>query len=166
MTNLFSRLKEIIAADLNETLNRKEKQNPIALLNQYLRNSEQEAKEVRKLVERQYLLKDEFSKEFQHALELAKKRQVQGEIASKAGETELYQLAKAEYQQYEDRAKRLNAMIAQASEQLGELEKKYQEMNEKLKDMQLRRMEVMGRENIARANLRIDQRFESSKARI
>jgi hypothetical protein len=35
MTNLFTRIKNTITADLYEALDQKEKQNPIALLNEY-----------------------------------------------------------------------------------------------------------------------------------
>lgn len=157
MTNLFTRIKNTIAADLNEALDQKEKKNPIALLNQYLRQCEQETDKVRKLLERQYTLKDEFTREYHQAVELAEKRKYQGEIASKAGETELYQFASAEHQQYAERASRLHASLEQVKGQLEELERKYQEMQHKLKDMHLRRMELMGRENVTRANLRMNQ---------
>ncbi|AZU60866.1 PspA/IM30 family protein [Neobacillus mesonae] len=161
MTNLFTRIKNVVMADLHETLDHKENKNPIALLNQYLRQSEQETEKVRKLVERQYKLKEEFTKEYHHALELAEKRKYQAEIASKAGETELYQFTASEHQQYTERAERLKASLEQVNGQLAELESKYEEMKHKLKDMQLRRMELMGRENVTRANQRINQVLES-----
>ncbi|WP_312473575.1 PspA/IM30 family protein [Neobacillus sp.] len=162
MTNLFTRIKNTITADLHEALDQKEKQNPIALLNQYLRQCEQETEKVRKLLERQYTLKDEFTREYHQASELADKRKYQAEIASKAGETELNQFASAEYQQYADRAQRLSASLEQVKEQLSELERKYEEMKHKLKDMNLRRMELMGRENVTRANVRINQVLDSN----
>ncbi|WHY87437.1 PspA/IM30 family protein [Neobacillus novalis] len=162
MTNLFTRIKNTITADLHEVLDQKEKQNPIVLLNQYLRQCEQETEKVRKLLERQYTLKDEFTREFHQAAELAEKRKYQAEIASKAGETELYQFAAAEHQQYADRAQRLSASLEQVKGQLGDLERKYEEMKHKLKDMNLRRMELMGRENVTRANVRINQVLDSN----
>lgn len=157
MTNLFTRIKNTILADLHDTLDQKEKQNPIALLNQYLRQCEQETEKVRKLLERQYALKDEFTREYQQALELTEKRKYQAEIASQAGEAELYQFAQAEYQQYADRLQRLNAALEKINGELGGMERKYEEMKHKLKDMQLRRLELMGRENSTRANHRINQ---------
>ncbi|MFZ7945815.1 PspA/IM30 family protein [Neobacillus sp. 19] len=162
MTNLFSRIKNTITADLHEALDQKEKKNPIALLNQYLRQCELETEKVRKLLERQYALKDEFTREYHQAMELAEKRKYQADVASKAGETELYQFAAAEHQQYADRASRLSASLEQTKEQLGDLERKYEEMKHKLKDMNLRRMELMGRENVTRANLRINQVLDSN----
>jgi lia operon protein LiaH len=163
MTNLLTRLKNTVMADLNEALDRKEKQNPIALLNQYLRQCEQETEKTGKLIERQATLKVEFAKELAQAVELSEKRKYQAEIALKAGETELHQFAAAEHQQYAERAERLKVSLAHVEEQLSELERKHQEMRHKLKDMHLRRMELMGRENITRANVRINTVLDSNK---
>jgi lia operon protein LiaH len=162
MSNLFIRIKNTITADLNEVLEQKEKQNPISLLNQYLRQCEQETEKVAKFLDRQTALKDEFTKELHNADQLAEKRKYQAEIASKAGETELYQFALDEQEIYANRADKIRASLEQVKGQLDELERKHGEMKNKLKDMQLRRMELMGRENVTRANHRMDQVLESN----
>lgn len=159
MTSLFTRMKNTILADLHELLDQKEQKNPIAMLNQYLRECEKETEKVRKLIERQYLLKNEFSREYHQALEMAAKRKRQAEIAEKAGEPELYEFAHHEYIQYTERANRLNEAKKQAEIQLEQLERKYEELKHKLKDMHLKRMELMGRENIARAQYRMNKIF-------
>ena len=157
MANLFSRIKNTVLADLHDALDHKEQKNPIALLNQYLRECEQETEKVRKLLERQYRLKDEFTREYRQAVDLSAKRKHQAEIASQAGETELYQFATNEQEQYEARATRLKEIMEQASGQLVELEQKYEDMKHKLKDMNIRRLELMGRENITRAQHKMNQ---------
>lgn len=157
MTNLLTRIKNTVLADLNEALDHKEKKNPIALLNQYLRECEQETEKVRKLIERQYRLKDEFAREYQQAADLAEKRKSQADIATKAGEQELHQFAFQEASHYEERATRLKNMLNEATAELQNLENRYEEMKHKLKDMHLRRMELMGRENVSRANQRINR---------
>ncbi|MDZ5474018.1 PspA/IM30 family protein [Bacillus sp. 31A1R] len=157
MANLFTRIKDMVVADINETLDVKEKKNPIAMLNQYLRQCEQETEKVRKLLERQYSLKEEFTREFYQANDLAEKRKRQAEVASKAGEMELYNFAMQEQSQYEERAVRLKEVLNEATKQLTELESKYEEMKHKLKDMHIRRMELMGRENVSRANHQISK---------
>ena len=111
----------------------------------------------RKLLERQYRLKDEFTREYRQAVDLSAKRKHQAEIASQAGETELYQFAANEQEQYEARATRLKEIMEQASGQLVELEQKYEDMKHKLKDMNIRRLELMGRENITRAQHKMNQ---------
>ena len=159
---LFNRIKNSIEADLHGVLDDKEKKNPISLLNQYLRGCEQEVEKVRKLVERQHLLKEEFTREYNHARDLAEKRKHQVEIASRAGENELYQFALEEQMQYEERSTRLKDSLASATQHLIDLEKKYDEMKHKLKDMNIKRLELMGRENMARANYRMNQVLDSN----
>lgn len=157
MTNLFSRIKNVVLADLHGAIDQKEQKNPIALLNQYLRECEQETEKVRQLVERQYRLKDEFTREYNQAVELASKRKHQAEIASQAGEMELHQFALIEQQNYEERVSRLKELVIQANGQLTDLEQKYEEMKHKLKDMNIRRLELMGRENVTRAQHKMNQ---------
>lgn len=161
MTNLFSRIKNTVLADLHEAMDQKERKNPIVLLNQYLRECEAETEKVRKLLERQYRLKDEFQREYQHSIELGEKRMKQSEIASKAGEMELYQFVISEFHQYDERASRIKSTLEKATEQLDQLERKYEEMKHKLKDMNIRRLELMGRENVSRAHHRMDKVLEN-----
>ncbi|WP_078549967.1 PspA/IM30 family protein [Litchfieldia alkalitelluris] len=155
--SLFNRIKNTIAADLHEVLDEKDKKNPIASLNQYLRQCETEVEKVRKLVDRQHQLKEEYTRELNHATQLSEKRKHQAEIASRANEEELYQFARSEQTQYEERTARLKVVLEQTDKHLVELERKYEEMKHKLKDMKLKQLELMGRENIARANFRMNQ---------
>lgn len=46
--------------------------------------------------------------------------------------------------------------------QIDEMERKYAEMNHKLKEMYLKRMELMGRENVAKANYQMNKVFQNS----
>lgn len=157
MNDLFSRMKQTLTADFYNVLDKMEQKNPIALLNQYLRQAEAETEKVRKLVERQYQLKAEFTKELAEAEGLAEKRKNQAEIAEKAGESELQAFAIQESELYSTRALRINEALLKAEKQLNELEYKYREMKHKLKDMNIRRMELMGKENLAHAHQRMNQ---------
>ncbi|WP_099355450.1 PspA/IM30 family protein [Fredinandcohnia onubensis] len=162
MANLLTRIKDTILADFHGVLDEKEKKNPIALLNQYLRQCEAEVEKVRKLVERQHSLKDQFAREHREAEDLAEKRKHQAGVAHKAGETELYEFAVQEQVSYEERAAKLQEALKNTATELIGLEKKYEEMKHKLKDMHIKRMELMGRENIARANHRMNQVLDTN----
>lgn len=162
MSNLFTRIKNSISTDVHELLNEKEQKNPIALLNQYLRECEKEVEKVRKLVERQYLLKEEFIREHNEARQLADKRKYQVDIAEKAKEMELMEFAIQEQAHYEERSQRLKVSLDQAIAHLYELEQKYEEMKHKLKDMHIKRMELMGRENITRAHHQMNQMLDNN----
>lgn len=157
MSKIFTRIKNSVTADLHDLLDQKEQRNPIKMLNQYLRECEQETEKVRLLVERQYRLKEKFTREYEEAKSLAEKRAYQVEVASRAGEVELYDFVLAEKNQYVERTERLQKVVQEVSKQLEELEHKYMEMKHKLKDMQLKRLEIMGRENTARANQRMNK---------
>ena len=162
MTNIFTRIKDSISADLHDLMDKKEQKNPIAALNQYLRQSEQEKDKVRKLIERQYRLKEEFTREYTLAQDLAAKRLKQASIAEKAGEEEMQDFAMREYEEYQARAERMKTSREESVKQLEMLEQKYEEMKHKLKDMHLRRMELMGRENIAKASHQINRVIEDT----
>ncbi|RHW41744.1 PspA/IM30 family protein [Neobacillus notoginsengisoli] len=163
MANLFMKLKNTVMADLHEAIDQKERKNPIAMLNEYLRQCEKETEKVRDLVERQHALKDEFVREYNQAKEMAEKRKYQADIAAKAGELALQEFAEREHLHFSDRAIRLEGAMEQAARQLAELEARYEEMKHKLKDMNIRRLELMGRENISRANHRINQVVEAGE---
>lgn len=156
MANIFTRMMDSISADLHEMMDEKEQKNPVASLNHYLRQSEQETEKVRKLVERQYRLKEEFSKEYLQARDMAEKRKSQLEVANKAGEAQLLEFAKREFEEYTARAERMEASRQEAEQQLAVLEQKYEDMKHRLKNMKLKRMELMGRENIASAHYRMN----------
>ncbi|MED1865059.1 PspA/IM30 family protein [Fictibacillus nanhaiensis] len=164
MMNLFERIKNSISADVHELLDQKEEKNPLSLLNQYLRQCELEVNKARKLVERQQLLKDQFVREMEEAEARAAKRAHQAEIAQQANEQELYQFALQEKEQHTVRAANLKESTLQAEKDLVELEQKYEQMKHKLKDMQIKRMELMGRENVARAHQKMDRVIDPSQS--
>jgi len=151
------RMKEQISADIHQLLDEKEEKNPIAALNNYLRQSEQEKEKVKKLLERHYRLKEEFTNEYNQADEQATKRFNQADIAKRANEQALYEYAMKEYEGYKARSDRMKLAKENANEQIEQLEAKYKEMSHKLKDMHLKRMELMGRENVARTTQQINR---------
>src|SRR5690606_18382238 len=57
---------------------------------------------------------------------------------------------------------RLKEALQATENQLSELEQKYEEMKHKLKDMHIRRMELMGRENVTRAHHQMDRVITNS----
>ena len=164
MANLLERMKNTLLADINNLLDKKEEKNPLALLNQYVRECEKETDKVKKLVERQYKLKEEFLKELQQAEEMAEKRKRQADVASKAGEEELYSFAQQEQTHYDERAVRLKESLRNTEQQLQELETKYMDMKHKLKDMKIRQMELMAKENITKAHHTMNKVLEEKQA--
>lgn len=157
MKTLWNRLKYSIQADLHELLDKKESKNPIAMLNQYIREAEKETESVGKLLERQSKLKIELEKELKEAQSMAEKRRRQLTLAQNTEVTDLITFAEAEVHAYEMRASQLENNIQEIIQELLTLEQKFETMKHKIKDMKVRQLSLMGKENVLRANRRMDQ---------
>jgi len=153
--NLFTRIKDVIAADLHKLIDEREKKNPSAMLNQFIRNCEGEVKKVEGLIKRQGELKSKFYQEKEHAEYMAKKRKHQVDVAMKAGEAELEARAHEEAVYFQGQVIKLENMYKQAEKDEFDLQNQLQDMCNKLKEMHTRRLELMSRENVAHANKRM-----------
>lgn len=157
MTSLFNRLKYSVEADLHKLFDRKEEKNPIAMLNQYIREAEKQTEQTGKWLERQGNLKQELEKELADTMKMVEKRKNQVELATANGEDDLTTFAQAEVDAYSERATVLQNSIHQTTEELFGLERKYEEMKHKIKDMKVRQLQLMGKENVTRAHHQMDR---------
>lgn len=164
MKSLWYRLKYSVQADLHEVFDNKESKNPIAMLNQYIREAEKQTDAVGKLLERQRKLKKALQKELQEAEKMTEKRRSQFELATVAEEMDLIEFAQAEINAYETRATGLTASISEATDELTSLERKFEEMKHKVKDMKVRQLQLMGKENVTRAHHQMDQMISPEDA--
>lgn len=157
MNSLWYRLKYSVESDLHNIFDKKEEKNPIAMLNQYIREAEKQTDSVGKLLERQGKLKVELQKELLEAEKMVDKRKHQLELARTVGEEDLVTFAEEEVATYESRATTLSESILNAANELISLERKFEEMKHKVKDMKVRQLQLMGKENVTRAHHRMDQ---------
>ena len=164
MNNFFEKIKQTIAADFNEIkTTHQETVNPISLLNKYVRESEAEVEKAAKLIERQRMLKNEFNKELKLAQTLAEKRREQGKLALQAGAHELAETALHYQAQAEQQAARLYESYETSLNQLEDLEQKHEEMKLKVKDMYIKRLELMGRENVLSMKEKMNKVLDESE---
>lgn len=165
MTTLWKRFKYTINADLHNAFDKKEQENPIAMLNQYVREAEKQTEQTGKWIERQSQLKGQLEKELLEAQEMLVKRTTQLNLARQTSEGELIDFAQAEVAAYANRTDVLQASILRTTEELFGLEQKYEEMKHKVKDMKVRQLQLMGKENVTRAHHQMDKMLqpESSK---
>lgn len=161
MTNIFTRIKDSVLADLHELVDQKEQKNPIAHVNQYIRECEQEVKKIKRLVEKQYDIKFEINRELDQAKMMLEKRRKQYELAEEMQETELANEAKMELDEYEARVEQLTAMRDQSIKDLEVLETKYIKMKQRLKDLHIKRLEFESRANIARTKQGMNKVLET-----
>ncbi|KAA0955818.1 PspA/IM30 family protein [Sporosarcina sp. ANT_H38] len=157
MNSLWNRFKYSVQADLHTVLDKKESKNPIAMLNQYIREAEKQTDSIGKLLERQSKLKKELQKELAEAEKMADKRRSQLELAQTAGEEDLVAFAEEEIATYDTRAAVLSESVMETAYELISLERKFEEMKHKVTDMKVRQLQLMGKENVTRAHHRMDQ---------
>jgi phage shock protein A len=154
--NLFQRFKYTIEADLHHAFDKKEQKNPIAMLNQYIREAEKQTEQTGKLLERQGQLKEKLDQEFKQNAEILAKRESQLKLATTSGEQDLIDFASDEVAAYTARNNTLQSSIEASTREYFELERKFETMKHKIKDMKVRQLQLMGKENVTRAHHQMD----------
>jgi len=154
--NLFQRFKYTIEADLHQAFDKKEQKNPIAMLNQYIREAEKQTEQTGTLLARQGQLKEKLEQELKQNAELLTKREAQLKLASTSGEQDLIDFATDEVAAYTARNNTLQASIEASTREYFELERKFETMKHKIKDMKVRQLQLMGKENVTRAHHQMD----------
>ena len=84
------------------------------------------------------------------------KRSKQLDLAKLSGEQDLIDFAEHEILAYEQRSIVLRNSIDKNADELFGLERKYEEMKHKIKDMKVRQLQLMGKENVVRAHNQMD----------
>lgn len=162
MKNLLNRFKYTIQADLHELFDKKEQKNPISMLNQYIREAEKQTEQTGKLVARQAQLKKELETQLKQTEEMLAKRESQLTLATASSEDDLIKFATEEVATYTIRKTTLIASIDASTQEYSELERKFETMKHKIKDMKVRQLQLMGKENVVRAHHQMDKVLTSN----
>lgn len=164
MRNLFTKFKYSIQADLHDLFDKKVDKNPIKMLNHYIREAEKQTEETGKLLARQAQLKKELELQLSQTIEMFEKREKQLQLALSTEEAELIAFAQEEVTAYTARKQALLASIDAANTEYFALERKFETMKHKIKDMKVRQLQLMGKENVVRANHQMDKVLTSDNA--
>lgn len=157
MTSLWERFKFAIATDLDAVVSKKEEKNPISVLNRYISEAQKQTDDTGKWVERQGQLNVKLEKELSEAKAMLNKRQAQAELAQASGESDLSLFAEMEVAAYTNRVTELERSISENLAELTSLEQRYEEMKHKVKDMKVKQLQLMGKENATRAHHQMDK---------
>lgn len=152
MSTLWMKMKETMDTEMQHWQEKKERHNPAESLQHYIKQAERETEKTAVLVARQRQLVDTFKKEHEEASAMLEKRTYQAEVVKEKGNDEFYAFALREKEEYETRTEKLAAMKKETEKQLEEIESKYESMKHKVKDMHIKRLELMGKENVFRVN--------------
>ncbi|MDI7741472.1 PspA/IM30 family protein [Lysinibacillus fusiformis] len=157
MVGLLKRFRYTIEADLHQLFDKKDSKNPIAMLNQYIREAEKQTEQTGKLLQRQAQLKEQLQSELKETTAMLEKRTKQLQLAEQANEAELVAFAAQEVESYNTRQLTLVNSIEQSNKEFVELEQKFETMKHKIKDMKVRQLQLMGKENVTRAHHKMDE---------
>ncbi|WP_096550747.1 PspA/IM30 family protein [Ureibacillus thermosphaericus] len=161
MMSLLKRFRYTLEADLHALFDKKEAKNPIAILNQYIREAEKQTEQTGKLLERQRLLKEELEQNLKETGKMLERRTNQLELAKASGEEDLILFATQEVETYKSRQMTLQESLNQANEEVIQLEQKFEMMKHKIQDMKVRQLQLMGKENVVRANVKMNRVLNS-----
>lgn len=152
MTNIFKRFFTTVEAEVNFALDKKESKNPAVMLTKYLHDAEKQVTTTGKLLARQAQLKSKLEQELATATTMLTKREAQLKLAEQSDEQDLIAFAAQEVSIYQNRKATLEDSITLTASQYLDMERRYEEMKHKIKDMRVRQLQLMGKENVTRAN--------------
>ncbi|OLO36453.1 hypothetical protein BTR23_15420 [Alkalihalophilus pseudofirmus] len=162
---IFKRIRDLTVATIHDGLDQIE--NPVVMLNQYLRDMEKEIQSAEKAITKQMTIKGSFVKQKIEAAEFMKKRGEQAELALRAGEEELAKKALLSKKQYEEKVSQYEDVILQNEGKITELKDQLYEMRNKHQEMKDKKVVLIARANAAKTKQKMDdamERFDHEKA--
>lgn len=156
---VFKRIRDIVVASVNDGLDKVE--NPVVMLNQYLRDMETELAKAKDAVVKQQMIERGFEKQMEQAIEKTSKRQRQARLAFDAGEEQLARKALGEMKHYEAKVNYYKDLYQKASQQVAELKSQLEELQEKFQQLKDQKHALVARANAARAKEHMQHSMEN-----
>ncbi|CAM3841137.1 PspA/IM30 family protein [Cohnella lubricantis] len=152
---VFQRVKDMTKASIHELLDKLE--DPVVMLNQYLRDMETEIHEAEVTVAKQMASERRLKQRLDEAARIGVEREAQAEQALRAGNEAIARKLLEEKVYYDQQAANLIELHAQASEQVSELTSQLHEMKEEYYKLRNKRNELSARAQMAKARKQMAQ---------
>ncbi|HJV44980.1 MAG TPA: PspA/IM30 family protein [Bacillota bacterium] len=152
---IFRRVRDITLAAVNEMLDHVE--DPIAMLNQYMRDMENEISEAEVAVARQVAMEKKWAATLTELRDRVAKRERQADLAISTGEDEIARLALSDKLVTEQKVEEYQGIYETAQQQTAKLRDQLQELKEKYYEMRNKRSILMSRANVAQATEKMNQ---------
>ncbi|MDY7221720.1 PspA/IM30 family protein [Halalkalibacterium halodurans] len=153
---VFDRMKNLVLASIHEGLDKLE--DPEMMLNQYIRNVQSEMGRAEKAIEEQKKLHVSLERDLEEAKRLMKRREEQAKAALSAGEEELAKKALYSKKNAAEQVARYEALMQKSHDhvlelrlQLEDLEKKYEQLRDKKRELLLRSQSIKAFEQMKKA---------------
>lgn len=151
--SIFSRIAGIFSSNANAALDRME--NPEAMLNQYLRNMEDEISKAQEALVKLTAAKKLTENEYIVASRTAKAREEQAMTALQAGDEGLAQRAMADKLVWQEKADELYTQLHDAIRTCSQFENDLNELRRQYSEMVVKRRSIVARHQFAKASNQI-----------
>jgi len=152
---VFQRIKDLTKASVHDLLDKLE--DPIVMLNQYLRDMEVEIHDAEVTVAKQMASERRMKQRLDELVRLGVDREGQAEHALRTGNEALARKLLEEKVQYDQQSANLADLHAQASAQVSELTAQLHEMKEEYYKLRNKRNELAARSQMAKARKQMAQ---------
>ncbi|MED0872707.1 PspA/IM30 family protein [Bacillus mobilis] len=146
---ILKRIKSIVVADVHQTLDKIE--NPVSMLKQYLRETEQQITKAEKALSHQYYLEKKYEALISETNALIAKRARQAELAVSREEDHMAQLALQEKIVNEKKAELYRQQYEITKEQTATLYEQIDKLQKKYGELQYKELVLVSRLNAAQA---------------
>ncbi|HFR4147613.1 PspA/IM30 family protein [Bacillus cereus] len=146
---ILKRIKNIVVADVHQTLDKIE--NPVSMLKQYLRETEQQITQAEKALSHQYYLEKKYEALISETNALIAKRTRQAELAVSREEDHMAQLALQEKILNEKKAELYRQQYEITKEQTATLYEQIDKLQRKYGELQYKELVLVSRLNAAQA---------------
>lgn len=153
--SILKRLRDLTVASVNDVLDSME--DPVVMLNQYMRDMEVEIGQAEVAVARQVALEKKFRQQWEEAKALVEKRDRQVRLALAEGEDELARQALADKKHYEARAAEYEQLYLTASEAAAQMREKLAELKDEFYKMRAKKFTLMARAQVARTQKHVNE---------